>query len=153
MVTRPQGYRGHGVFAFALLDALARRDRNGNGLVEVTEFLEHVDGLVPEITDKTWHVRQIPRSLFQGSNFALTKQLPSLAPAAGEEIIISTAPTHVVSELVEVLKSAGAIGSVVRKLDPFTTLTLIRIDQGWALVAKDGKALGYVAAEKLHTLQ
>ena len=111
-----EGYRGHGVFTFALLDGLARGDRNGNGLVEVTELLEHVDGLVPEITDKTWHVRQTPRSLFQGSNFALTKQLPSLTPAPGEEMIISTTPTHVVTELVEVLKSAGVTDTVVQKL-------------------------------------
>jgi hypothetical protein len=62
-----EGYRGHGVFTFALLDGLARGDRNGNGLVEVTELLEHVDGLVPEITEKTWHARQTPRSLFQGT--------------------------------------------------------------------------------------
>ena len=115
--------------------------------------MEHVDGLVPEITEKTWHARQTPRSLFQGTNFALTKQLPSLTPAPGEEMIISTTPTHVVSEPVEVLQSAGVTDIVVQKLPPFTTLTLIRTEQGWALVAKDGKALGYVAVEKLHTLQ
>lgn len=148
-----EGYRGHGVFTFALLDALARGDRSGNGLIEVTELLEHVDGLVPEITDKTWHVRQIPRSLFQGSNFALTKQLPSLNPAPGEEMIISTVPTHVVSEIVEVLKDARASGAVVQKLQPFTTVTLVKTEAGWALVAKGGKALGFIAAEKLHTIQ
>ena len=148
-----EGYRGHGVFTFAILDALARADRNNNGLVEVTELLAHVDGLVPEITDKTWHVRQIPRSLFQGSDFALTKQVSALNPAPGEEMIISTAPTHVVSEMVEVLKVAGATGAVVQKLAPFTTLTLVKTEQGWALVAKDGKALGYVAMDRLHTLQ
>ena len=148
-----EGYRGHGVFTFALLDALARGDRNGNGLVEVTELLEHVDGLVPEITDKTWHVRQIPRSQFQGSNFSLTKQVTALAPALGEEIIISTAPTHVVTELVEVLKTDDAAGVVVQQLQPFTTVTLVKTEQGWAFVAKDGKALGYVPAAKLHILQ
>jgi hypothetical protein len=57
-----EGYRGHGVFTYALLDALARGDRNGNGLIEVTELIEHVDGLVPEITLKTWGTRQVPRS-------------------------------------------------------------------------------------------
>lgn len=148
-----EGYRGHGVFTFALLDALAHGDRNGNGLIEVTELLEHVDGLVPEITDKTWHVRQIPRSQFQGSNFALGKQLASLSPAPGEELIISTTSTHVVSELIEVLKSADATGLVVQKLEPFTSVTLVRSENGWALIAKDGKALGYVTAIKLHALQ
>ena len=32
-------------------------------------------------------------------------------------------------------------------------VTLVKTEQGWALVAKDGKALGYVAAERLHKLQ
>ena len=85
-----EGYRGHGVFTFAMLDALARWGRNGDGLLQVTELIQHVDDLVPEITFKMWHTRQIPQSQFQGTNFALAKQLPSLAPAPGEEMIIST---------------------------------------------------------------
>jgi len=59
----------------------------------VTELIQHVDDLVPEITFKTWHTRQIPQSQFQGTNFALAKQLAVLAP--GEPMIISTTPTHV----------------------------------------------------------
>ena len=47
----------------------------------------------------------------------------------------------------------GNTGAVVQKLNPFTTLTLVRTEQEWALVAKDGKALGYVAAEKFDALQ
>ena len=147
-----EGYRGHGVFTFALLEALAHADSNGNGLVEVTELLEYIDTRVPEITDKTWHVRQIPRFLLQGSNFPLVSQVRSLEPAPGEETIISTTPTHVVSELVEVLKSADSSGAVVEKLEPFTTVTLVKTEHGWALIAKDGKSLGYVMADKLHAL-
>ena len=137
-----EGNRGHGVFTFALLAALARGNRNRNGLVEVTEFLEHVMASYRRSRTRPGSAPDNPLAV----PFALTKQLPSLAPAPGEEMIISPAPTHVVSEPVEVLKSAGATGSVVQKLDPVTTWTLIRTDQGWALVAKDGKALGYVAA-------
>jgi hypothetical protein len=148
-----EGYRGHGVFTFALLDALARGDRNDNGFLEVTELLAHVDGLVPEITDKVWRVRQTPRSLFQGSDFALSHQLPSLTPAPGEELIISTAPTHVVVELTEVLKGARATDSVAVRLPPFTAVTLVKVEDGWALVAKHGKALGYVSVDKLRALQ
>ncbi len=148
-----EGYRGHGVFTFALLDGLAHGDRNGNGLVEVTELLGHVDELVPEITEKTWQMRQIPRSQFQGSDFALIKQVVALAPAPGEDLIIATTPTHVVTELVDVLKDENATAAIVQKLQPFTTVTLIRSGQGWALIAKDGRALGYVASDKLHALQ
>ena len=49
-----EGHGGHGVFTFALLDALARADPNSNGLVELAELIQHVDGLVPAITEKRW---------------------------------------------------------------------------------------------------
>jgi hypothetical protein len=140
-----EGYRGHGVFTFAMLDALARGDRNGDGLISLTELIEHVDGLVPEITYKNWGKRQIPRSLFQGTNFALAKQLPAIAPAPDEEMIISTTPTHVNVELLQVFKEAGGHGTVITELPPFTTVTLVKSEQGWALIANEGKALGYVA--------
>src|SRR5262249_30260966 len=57
-----EGYHEHGVFTFAMLDALARGDRNGDGLISLTELIEHVDGLVPEITSKVWGKRQIVAS-------------------------------------------------------------------------------------------
>jgi hypothetical protein len=148
-----EGYRGHGVFTFALLDALARGDRNGDGLIRVTDLIEHVDDLVPEITFKTWGTRQIPLSQFQGTNFAIAKQLPSLEPAPGEPMIISTTPTHVNPELVQVFQEIGGHGTVVTTLDPYTTVTLVKSEHGWALIAKEGKAIGYVAdgsLKKLH---
>ncbi|HEY1244687.1 MAG TPA: caspase family protein, partial [Hyphomicrobiaceae bacterium] len=55
-----EGYGGHGVFTFALLDSLARGDTNDNGLIELAELIQHVDGLVPAITEKQWGARQYP---------------------------------------------------------------------------------------------
>jgi hypothetical protein len=135
-----------------MLDALARGDRNGNGLIEVTELIDHVDGLVPEITFKTWHTRQVPRSLFQGTNFALAKQLAAIAPAPGEPLIISSKPTHVNTALLRVFKEAGGHGLVATELPPFTTVTLVKSERGWVLIAKDGTAIGYVAERTLQKL-
>jgi hypothetical protein len=101
---------------------------------------------------KTWRTRQILQSLYQDTNFALAKQLPSLAPAPGEPMIIPTTPTHANMELLQVFK-AGGHGVVVTVLPPFTTVTLVKTDQGWAFIAKEGKALGYVAdgsPKKMH---
>jgi hypothetical protein len=147
-----EGYRGHGVFTFAVLDALARGEHSSDGLIRVTDLIEHVDDLVPEITFKTWGTRQIPQSQFQGTNFAVARQLPSLAPAPGELMIISTMPTHVNVELSQVFKEVGGRCMVATTLPPFTTVTLVRTEQGWALIAKDGKALGYVADDSLKKL-
>jgi hypothetical protein len=107
-----EGYRGHGVFTFAMLDALARGDHDADGFIHVTDLIAHVDALVPEITFKTWKTRQIPQAQFGGSNFIVAKQLPSLAPAPDEPMIISTTPTHVNVELLPVFKEAGGRGAV-----------------------------------------
>jgi hypothetical protein len=68
-------------------------------------------------------------------------------------MIISTTPTHVNVELLRVFEEGGGHGAVVTELPPFTAVTLVKTEQGWALIAKDGKALGYVAdgsLKKLH---
>ena len=82
----------------------------------------------------------------------LAKQLPAIAPAPNEEMIISTKPTHVNLQLLQVFKEAGGNGNVVLKLPPFTPVTLIKNEQGWMLIAGDGKALGYVADGSLQKL-
>jgi len=147
-----EGHGGHGVFTFALLDALARGDLNSNGLVELAELIQHVDGLVPAITEKRWGVRQFPQMDAYGSNFPLANQVAALAPGQGDAVVIPVKPTHVNIEGVAVFKEAGGIGDVVHQLAPFTTVTLVKSDQGWALIARDGQALGYTAAGKLHKL-
>jgi hypothetical protein len=97
-----EGYGGHGVFTFAILDALARGDTNGNGLIELAELIQHVDGLVPAIAEKLLGAKQFPQMDAFGSNFALARQVPTLAPAKGDDIVIPIKPTHVNSELVAI---------------------------------------------------
>jgi uncharacterized caspase-like protein len=45
-----EGYEGHGVFTWALLDALHHGDTNGNGVIEVSELAAHVQTMVPKIS-------------------------------------------------------------------------------------------------------
>ena len=147
-----EGYGGHGVFTFALLDALGRADTNNNGLIELAELIQHVDGLVPAITEKRWGAKQYPQMDAYGSNFSLVRQIPALAPDQGEAIIIPVKPTHVSVELLQVFKEAGGTDEVVQELPPFTTVTLVKSNGGWALIARDGTVLGYAAEAKLHKL-
>jgi WD40 repeat protein len=147
-----EGHGGHGVFTFALLDSLARGDLNGNGLVELAELIQHVDGLVPAITEKRWGARQYPQMDAYGANFPLARQVAALAPAQDQDVIIPIKPTHVNTELLQIFKQPGGGGAVVHQLPPFTTVTLVKSEQGWVLIARDGKALGYAAETKLHKL-
>jgi WD40 repeat protein len=45
-----EGYKGHGVFTWALLDGLRNGDTNNNGTIELSELVAHVQALVPRIS-------------------------------------------------------------------------------------------------------
>jgi WD40 repeat protein len=45
-----EGYKGHGVFTFALIEALRRSDTSGNGTIELSELVAHVQTLVPKLS-------------------------------------------------------------------------------------------------------
>jgi len=45
-----EGYEGHGVFTWALLDALHNGDRNGDGMIELSELVARVQEQVPRIS-------------------------------------------------------------------------------------------------------
>jgi WD40 repeat protein len=44
-----EGYKGHGIFTWALLDALQNADTNANGTIELSELAAHVQNLVPKL--------------------------------------------------------------------------------------------------------
>jgi WD40 repeat protein len=45
-----EGYKGHGVFTYALMDALHRGDSSANGVIELSELVAHVQAAVPKIS-------------------------------------------------------------------------------------------------------
>ena len=47
-----EGYQRHGVFTWAILDALVNGDTNHNGAIEVSEIAAHVQELAPRLTEK-----------------------------------------------------------------------------------------------------
>jgi WD40 repeat protein/uncharacterized caspase-like protein len=44
-----ENYKGHGVFTYALIEALHQGDTNNNGKIEVSELAAHVERRVPEL--------------------------------------------------------------------------------------------------------
>jgi WD40 repeat protein len=81
-----EGYQGHGVFTWALLDALKNGDTNGDGYIELSELVAHVQDQVPKIATKLngrgrvvvrrstrdW---QSPRFGSRGEDYALVRRL------------------------------------------------------------------------------
>lgn len=152
-----EGYRGHGVFTYALLDGLQAADTNGNGLIEVTELAAFVDQKVPDLSYQAFKMRQIPQMKIVGSSFPVVSKTSVLqvSDAATKSEPVPTKPTHVVvsSSPVDVYVAAARGGAAVQQLAPGTTVTLIEGVNGWQLIAKDGKKIGYVEDTALLKLQ
>ena len=56
-----EGYRGHGLFTYELLEAIAQADGDNNGTVELTELAAYVYGQVAELSLKVFKQRQVPQ--------------------------------------------------------------------------------------------
>ncbi len=149
-----EGYRGHGVFTYTLLAALNDADSNSDGLIDVLELANFVDRQVPILTYDAWKMRQVPQMKIVGSNFPLVSKT-ALLPATNDPGIASipTMPTHVVIEKAPVRQTADGLGQPSNELPAGTQVRLVEISNGWVLVARDGKRLGYIEAKALATLQ
>jgi WD40 repeat protein len=147
-----EGFRGHGVFTYSLLAGLGAADSNGDGFVDITELAGYVDQKVPELSFEAFKLRQIPQMKIVGSNFAVANRVALLSDNAIAPVVISTKPTHVLIAAQDVSEGAGK-GAYVQKLPPGTLVTLVKAEEGWVLIAKDGKALGYVAQSGLIPVQ
>lgn len=150
-----EGYQGHGIFTYALLEGLAHADLNQNGLIELTELAGYVDHRVPEISYERFGERQIPRKRDIGSDYALGRRVPDAVPRPdADAVAISGRPTHVVIQPAELFGAASEAGDVLQRLAPGTVVTILRSDEGgFVLIAREGKRIGYARAEKLAPLQ
>jgi uncharacterized caspase-like protein len=152
-----EGYHGHGVFTYALLDAFAHADVNNDGLIEISELADYIDQKVPDYSFEAFKLRQIPQRSIVGNNFALTNKaevLPATPVAAtGGAATIPTGPTHVIVAPVDVKTTASDTGVTVTHLPPGTQVRLIETANGWVLIARDGQKLGYVESNAIAGLQ
>jgi len=170
-----EGYRGHGVFTYAILDALDHADVNKNGLIEVSELADYIDQKVPDISFEAFKLRQIPQRSIVGNNFVLTNKtaiLPgvdtasssnskSMLPTIGSissRVAVPTKPTHIVVtssplEVFEAIATDGTKGAPLHKLTMGTPVVVMQTVDGWDLIASDGNALGYVTHAGLAPIQ
>ncbi|MCP3402131.1 MULTISPECIES: hypothetical protein [unclassified Bradyrhizobium] len=94
-----------------------------------------------------------------GNNFALTNKAEVLAAKTASPKLdaasIPMKPTHVVvsASAAHVFESANSAGVIVQKLPAGTLVSMVKNSDGWALVARDGKEIGYVAFSLLAPIQ
>lgn len=70
-----EGFNGHGVFSWVVLDALERADYDANGMVEVTDIGIHARKHVSDITERVFKFRQMPTLNTPGDPFAIAKPM------------------------------------------------------------------------------
>ncbi len=146
-----EGYNGHGLFTYNVLEALDRADSDGSGTIEVAELAAYVYAQVTSISERVFKQRQEPQMKIT-LNYPLTRQtriLSNDAPAIAANDKPKVQLAHTAQ--LQIKPSSGA--TVVRSLAPNTAVTVLRSEGGWSLVAAEGRPLGYVATRDLGPLQ
>jgi WD40 repeat protein/uncharacterized caspase-like protein len=142
-----EGYRGHGLFTFALLDAIGHGDSDGNGTVEIAELAAYVYAEVTALSERVFQQRQEPQMKLL-RNYPLTRQaqLPANSDVSS---VLDTTPTYELRQAAQLQVRPGDGATVVRSLPTRTAVSVLDTRNGWALVAAHGKPLGYVAVRDL----
>ena len=69
-----EGYNGHGVFTYVLLDGLqGKADSNKDGYVSLTELANYVENEVPERSYEKWGYEQVPQKDLRKQDFPLVE--------------------------------------------------------------------------------
>jgi WD40 repeat protein len=66
-----EGYQGHGVFTYALLEGLRKADSTAEGQILITRLSEYVQSRVPILTLEKWKYRQVVLSKLEGEPFPI----------------------------------------------------------------------------------
>src|SRR5207244_6179508 len=98
-----------------------------------------------------------PQRSIVGNNFPIVSRVSLLAEAVNAAAVPAAAipakPTHVVIAPADVYEQLAGKGNKLEQLSPGTLVSLVKAEQGWVLVARDGKAIGYVAENQIARMQ
>ena len=64
-----EGYKGHGVFTYTLLEALKGKGYKNDSKITINELSDYVEDILPNRTNNKWGYRQIPQSSMYGVDF------------------------------------------------------------------------------------
>jgi uncharacterized caspase-like protein len=145
-----EGVQHHGVYTYVLLDAIGEAAAGSDGSISVDQLVTYVDQQVPIVSLAVFKTQQIPERKLVGSDFPLLSKT-SVIPASADDI--PAQPTHVIIAPTVVRQSASATGQVVTNLGVGVQVRLIQSGNGWSLIARGGKKLGYVDQKALAVLQ
>ncbi len=156
-----EGYRNHGVFTYALLEGFAKAGSADQ--VQLFDLADYVLLQVPALSRKVRgceakepaYCQKPIVTLGSTPNYPVLPRYPKVLAMLGaaDAQEISAKPTHVVLAASDLLETAGRGAAVKRKLERGEQVTVIGSEAGWAHVAQDGRALGYVEEGNLLQLR
>jgi WD40 repeat protein/uncharacterized caspase-like protein len=146
-----EGWQGHGVLTFALLEAMNKKegDSGGDERIQIAGLASYVDERVPEISQQLTGLYQKPEYRLSGSDFPIGVRQSVLT----ENNSIASTPTHVIIANARVREQAAADAQGERELTPGTQVRVLKFVAGWALIAIGGQTLGYVQVEAVAILR
>ena len=130
-----EGYKGHGLFTWTLLDALANGDSDQNDQIEIFELANYIGAAVPRISREEYGIEQRPRFKLL-SNFPLGLRTTFDETLAG----IDTTPTHFLMESV-------TLGGLL--LEAGTEVYIIKEEGDQVLIGAEGTELGLISTHLL----
>ncbi len=155
-----EGYKNHGVFTYALLEGLAKAGSSDQ--VQLFDLADYVMSRVPELSralnaceakgPKDYCQKPVV-ALGHTPNYPLLPRYPKVLAMLGDAPQISSKPTHAVLAAADLLETAKRGAPVKRRLERGDLVTVIGSEAGWAHVAQDGRALGYVEESSLLPLR
>jgi WD40 repeat protein len=80
-----EGYQGHGVFTWAVIDALYHGDSNGDGVIQLSELVAHVQNAVPKISGE---LNGMGRAAIAVRGFGDDRQTAHFGAAGGDFALV-----------------------------------------------------------------
>jgi len=147
-----EGYKNHGVFTYALLEGLAKAGREDK--VQLFDLADYVASRVPEISRelKSCDAKgpndycQKPIVPIHSGNYPIVPRYSKiLAELDADRVAIGAKPTHVLVASAEISDAPVRGGSPSpQQLKAGDLVTVIDSKDGWARVAQEGRAVGFV---------
>jgi hypothetical protein len=146
-----EGYQGHGLLTYTILENLTTPDESGNDEVTLSKLAAYVYDQVPKISQRVFGERQQPHNTI-ADDFPLGERVAAVAKPETEPTIPKT-PTHVLIRSERVHEQASSDAPGERILAVGTLVRVVQPLQGWALIAREGEKLGYVPEDALAPVQ
>jgi len=66
-----EGYKGHGVFTYTLIEALRGKGYGADNKITIKELASYIEDVLPDRTYEKWGYEQIPQSNISGNDFPI----------------------------------------------------------------------------------